>query len=73
MEKIHTPNAKTIDQLVQLLGKTPKDFIKTLVYEADGKLVLACLRGDREINELRLKKFLGAQKLTMATEEMSWG
>ncbi len=66
MEKIETPHVKTIPDLVKSLKKSPQDFIKTLVYEADGKLVFVCLRGDRDVNELKLKRFLRVKKLEMA-------
>lgn len=72
-EKIATPGAKTVDSLVQLLGKSPKDFIKTMVVEADGKLCVVCIRGDREINELRVKKYLKAKKFALATPEKAKG
>lgn len=69
LEKVHTPNAKTIDSLVRHFGKSPKDFIKAVVYEADEKLCVVCVRGDREINELRVKKLLEARKFGMAAPE----
>jgi prolyl-tRNA synthetase len=81
IEKIHTPNCKTILALVQYFKNLTKNenlteanFIKTLVYEADGKLIAVCIRGDREINEMKLKRFLGVKKLEMAKGETlgSW-
>lgn len=71
MKKIETPNVKTIQALLNFpafKGKKEKDFIKTVVYEADGKIVAACLRGDREINEMKLKRWLGVKKLALAGE-----
>lgn len=49
MEKIYTPNAGTIEEVSTFLGKRPEDFIKTLIYNADGNLVAFVLPGDREL------------------------
>lgn len=68
-EKVHTPSQKTIEDLTRFLKKEPKDFIKTLLYESDGKIVAALVRGDREINEVKLKRVLGSQSLSLADEE----
>ncbi len=66
VEKVHTPNAGTIEELVSFFGKTPKNFVKTLLYIADGKTVAAMVRGDREINETKLKNYLGCINLELA-------
>jgi len=68
-EKLHTPNLKTIDQLVDALKMSATSFIKTLVVLADGEAVAVCLRGDHELNELKLQKFLGATTVELADAE----
>jgi len=42
--------------------------IKTLVYMADGKALAVLVRGDRSVNEIKLRKLLGAQELFLARE-----
>ena len=69
MEKIYTPNAGTIEEVSTFLGKRPEDFIKTLIYNADGNLVAFVLPGDRELNETKAGKLLGAIELNLATPE----
>lgn len=69
MEKIYTPNAGTIEEVSAFLGKKPSDFIKTLIYNADGKLVAFVLPGDRELNEVKASKLLNAIELNLATPE----
>ena len=69
MNKIHTPNSRTIDELVESLGTDAKHFAKTLIYNADGKCVAVMLRGDREVNETKLKNHLGALELELASAE----
>ncbi len=59
MEKIHTPNVHTIEELVEFLGVEPYNFAKTIIYKADDKYVAAMVRGDREINEVKLKNLVG--------------
>ncbi len=59
LEKIYTPNAHTIDELVQSLGMEAHNFAKTIIYKADGKYIAAMVRGDRDVNEVKLKNLLG--------------
>jgi prolyl-tRNA synthetase len=66
IEKILTPDAKTIEELVAFLGTTPDNFVKTILYNADGRIVAVMVRGDREINETKLVNLLGANELELA-------
>jgi len=66
VEKIHTPHAKTIEELTAFLGTIPASFIKTILYSIDGKTVAVMVRGDREINETKLKNLYDANELTLA-------
>jgi len=59
IEKILTPNAHTIEELVNFLGAKAHQFAKTIIYKADDKYVAAMVRGDREINEVKLKNLVG--------------
>ncbi len=60
MEKIHTPNVHTIDELVAFIeGGEAYMFAKTIIYKADDKYIAAMVRGDREINEVKLKNIVG--------------
>ena len=69
-EMIHTPNAKTIDEVAALLNKKPSDFIKTLIYQADDKVVACLVRGDRDVNETKLLKQLEASEIALADAEI---
>jgi len=68
MEKIHTPGMRTIKDLVEFTGQPEQHHVKTLTYFADGQLVAAVLRGDRELNEIKLKQVLGCRELYMADD-----
>lgn len=60
LEKILTPNAHTIEELVEFLGTKPHVFAKTIIYKADDKYIAAMVRGDRDVNEVKLKNLVGA-------------
>ena len=69
-EMIHTPNAKTIEEVATFLNKQPADFIKTLIYQADDKIVACLVRGNREVNETKLRKALEASEITLVSAEI---
>ena len=60
LEKIKTPDVHTIDELVTFMGSEAYAFAKTIIYKADDKYIAAMVRGDREINEVKLKNLVGA-------------
>lgn len=64
--RVDTPNVRTLDELTAFLQVAPEQVVKTLIYEADGEPVAAVVRGDHELNEVKLKRVLGATTLTMA-------
>jgi len=70
IQEIETPGCKTIDDLARFLNVAPEKTIKTLCYLADDQFVLALLRGDRKVNEIKLKNRLGCLELTMAPNEV---
>lgn len=71
-EKIHTPNVKTIEELVAFLNTDSTKFVKTLIYTANDKTVAVMVRGDREVNEVKLANHLGvnADDLEMSSPEV---
>ena len=69
MEDVHTPGLKTIADLVDFLGITPEQTLKAVFYVVDGEMVFVSVRGDLEVNEIKLKRLLGATELHQATDE----
>ena len=65
-EAVPTPNARTIEEVAAFFGLPPSAFVKTLVYVADGKPVMVCVPGDRDVNEVKLKRFLKAKTVALA-------
>lgn len=54
MEEVMTPDCKTIAQVAEFLGVPTKQTMKALLYKAEDKFVAAFVRGDRELNEIKL-------------------
>jgi len=70
LEEFPTPGIVTIEQLANFPGGAlAQHQIKTLVYVCDGKVVLALLRGDHQLNESKLASALGASEIRPAREE----
>ena len=68
-EKISTPGVSTIEQLVNYLKLPAHNFIKTLIYKIEDRFVAVLVRGDRELNEVKLRKALKVKVLEMASAE----
>lgn len=68
MEEVATPDMKTIDEVAGFLKIAPWRLVKTIIYVADEKPVLAVIRGDREINEEKLARVLGANVMEAASQ-----
>ena len=61
--------AKSIEDMVKFFGVPATKMVKTLVYVADGQPVLFCVRGDRELNEVKAKHLVGAKRFELADFE----
>lgn len=59
IEEIHTPNARTIEEVSELLNVTNDKLVKTLLYMANDEVVAVLIPGDRELNEVKLINSLG--------------
>ena len=69
IQKVSTPGKKSVAEVATFLGLTRDKFIKTLVYKTDqNELVAALVRGDHEINELKLQTVLGSREIGLANE-----
>ncbi|MFA6309368.1 MAG: proline--tRNA ligase [Clostridia bacterium] len=66
IEKVATPDVKTIEELTSFFNCSSKEFAKTLIYKADDKFVAVVIRGDRDVNETKLRNYLSCIELSMA-------
>ncbi|MCR4253730.1 proline--tRNA ligase [Streptococcus uberis] len=69
LKEVATPDCKTIDQVADFLNISAETTIKTLLFIADEKPVVALLVGNDQVNDVKLKNYLGADFLDPATEE----
>jgi len=69
LEEIATPNIKTIEEVAKYVGIPTSQTLKAVFYYADGQVVFAAIRGDLDINEVKLKNLLKAIELRLATDE----
>ncbi|KPK21462.1 MAG: proline--tRNA ligase, partial [Dehalococcoidia bacterium SG8_51_3] len=68
-EEVATPGMKTIEDVSSFLN-VPKDHtLKAVFYVADGQVVFAMIRGDLDVNEVKLQRLLKCTDLHMAAEE----
>lgn len=68
-KKIHTPGAATIEEVAAFFKTEIQNILKSVLFNVDGKPVLVCLSGDREVNEIKLKNHLGADEVNPGTDE----
>ena len=69
LEEIATPNVKSVEEIAKFLHIDKTNIAKSLLYKIDDKFVLALVRGDDELNEIKLKNLFNANHIRQATEE----
>ncbi|MBI5538041.1 MAG: proline--tRNA ligase [Deltaproteobacteria bacterium] len=69
LSKVATPNVGTIAEVSAFLKAPPDRFLKSLLYLAGGEIVMAVVRGDHELNEIKLARALGVSEVALANEE----
>ncbi len=74
IEKVHTPGVKSIEELSRYLDVPRHKLMKTMLYEAvypdRDEVVAVVIRGDQEINEIKLQNILGCLHLVLAPEKV---
>ncbi len=68
-KEVHTPGAKTIDEITEYLKKSADKMIKTIIYLIDDEPVAVLVRGDHEANEAKVQSSLSASAVFPADEE----
>lgn len=69
LEKVHTPQVKTIQDVAGFLEVDPSACIKSVLFKADDAYVLILTRGDHEVNDVKVKNLVGAQLVELASRE----
>ncbi len=68
--EVATPKKKSVEEVTQFLRVSPKKLIKTIIFETDQGLVAGLVRGDREINPVKLKNLVDCEWLIPASENL---
>lgn len=74
LNKVHTPSVSSVEQLVNFLGKKPQNFVKSVLYRTGSTYILVLVRGDKEVNEIKLEKYIKnelkiMEEISMAKED----
>jgi prolyl-tRNA synthetase len=69
LDEVATPHMHSVEEVAKFLKISPRQVVKTLLYETDKEIVAVVVRGDREINEVKLTNLLNAEHLALASEE----
>ncbi|AKU99697.1 Prolyl-tRNA synthetase [Labilithrix luteola] len=67
-KKVHTPKVGTIEDVSKFLSTPKERFLKSLVYTTGKDVVMAVVRGDHDVNEIRLARALGVDEVFLATD-----
>ncbi len=68
-EEVSTPDAHTVEEVCAFMKINPATLIKTLLFSVDGQVVAVLVRGDHSVNDIKLKNFLDATVVEMASPE----
>jgi len=67
-KELDTPGVKSIEDLSKFFGIAPSAIVKTLVYVADKRYVLALIRGDKSVEEIKLKNAIDVNEIRIASD-----
>ncbi len=68
MQDVHTPNIGSIEAVCAFLKTQPKDMIKTLIYAAEEKTIVALVQGNHDVNPEKLTQAIGGKHIELADE-----
>ncbi|MCX5830610.1 MAG: proline--tRNA ligase [Deltaproteobacteria bacterium] len=69
-EEVLTPDVKSIVEVSNFLKLPPEKLVKTMIFNADGAPIAVLVRGDEEINEIKVKNYLGCTTLELADDAL---
>ena len=70
IEEVETPNCESIEDVCKFLNIPTSNSVKALIMNVDGELVIFFMNGERELNETKVLKLLGAQEINFADDEL---
>ena len=70
LQEVHTPDVGTIEAVCEFLDTKPDEMIKTLIYQAGEKTIVALIRGDQDANEGKIQSLMEGQSVELASAEI---
>jgi prolyl-tRNA synthetase len=70
LEGVETPGKRTVEEVTDFLSISPDQLVKTLIFKTNKDIVAVLVRGDHQINEAKLRNFLGIDQLDMADSRL---
>ena len=68
--KVLTPGKKTVQEVTDFLNVQPDRLVKTLIYETDKDALAVLVRGDHEVNEIKLRNLIDSNELSLAGDDL---
>ncbi len=69
LTRVSTPGQRTVEEVTRFLKVKPEQLIKTLIFQQGDRVIAALIRGDHEINEIKLGNLLGAESICLADDQ----
>jgi prolyl-tRNA synthetase len=69
LTSVETPQRRTVEEVTTFLQITPRQLVKTLLYRAGTESVAVLIRGDHEVNEVKLARLLKVTDVALADPE----
>ncbi len=70
LKEVTTPKKKSVEEVARFLKVSPKKLIKTIIFETNKGLIVGLVRGDREINPIKLKNLINCEWIAPASEDL---
>lgn len=67
---VSTPQRRTVDEVTRFLKIAPRQLVKTLLYRAEKDTIAVLIRGDHDVNEIKLARLLGAPEVELAAPDV---
>ncbi len=68
LEKVYTPGKKHVEEVAEFLKVAPEQLIKAMIFETDRGFVAGLVRGDKDVNPLKVKNLMGANFIELASD-----
>jgi prolyl-tRNA synthetase len=72
LELLETPNCKTIKDVSAFLGVSEEICIKAMIYRTENEIILALIRGDRQLNEAKLQSLVGGIEVELVVDDTTY-